>query len=407
MANKKLTNAQVLETHLRENVDKKDIDIAKAIKEAYPKAFEKSKLDSVRKRIGELRLELNLPQGVERKSLTVEESIEEDKRIKNLQSKNADYKIKYEHLLKQVDKKDRIIDLHTELSKIVSVNPIKVNKSLGKSQATVLTALSDVHIEQRIDKMSVNGLNEYNPDIAKKRINSYFVNLIKLIKKERQDVVIKNLVLALLGDNIHGLIHEEYIQTNYMTPIQASLYAYELLLQGFNYILENDNQLENITIVCKVGNHSRTTEKSYTDAEAVMSFEYGIYKHLAKHFENEKRITFIIEENYLTYLQIYDKRIRFHHGHAFRYGGGIGGLYIPLLKYVLRLNEQQHADIDVMGHWHTHIHIPQALINGSVCGFNAYSSKLGFKPEPPTQQFQLIDANRGFTLNLPILLESN
>jgi hypothetical protein len=404
---KKLSKPEILEAHLRENPDKKDIDIAKAIKEAYPQLFKTSKIDSVRKRIGELRLELNLPQGAEKKQLTVQESIEEDRRIKSLQDKNADYKIKYEHLLKQVDKKDRIIDLHTELSKIVSVSPIRVNKSISKSQATVLTALSDVHIEQRIDKASVNGLNEYNPDIAKIRINNYFINLVKLIKKERQDVVISNLVLSLLGDIIHGYIHEEYQQTNYMTPIQASLYAYELLLQGINYILENDDKLEHITVVCKVGNHSRTTEKSYTDAEALMSHEYGIYKHLAKHFENEKRINFIIEESYLTYLDIYDKTIRFHHGHAFRYGGGVGGLYIPLLKYVSRLQEQRHADIDFIGHWHTHIHIPQALVNGCVCGFSAYSSKLGFKPEAPTQQFQLVDSQRGFTLNLPILLESN
>jgi len=406
---KELTKPEILEKVLRENYTKKDIEIAGAIKKAYPDVFKDTQTETIRKQVGAMRHSVDLPETKKapEKPITVAEVIEEDRIVRNLKKSAGDYKLKYEHLLKQDEKKSQLIDLHTKLAEIIDVEPVVENPSIKKSQATVLTLLSDIHIEHRIDKVSVNWLNEYNPDIARRRIHSYFTNLMKLIRKERQDVVIENVVVGLLGDNIHGFIHEEYQQTNYMTPIEASLFAYEQLLAGFNYMLENDDKIKNFTIICKVGNHSRTTEKSYTDAEAVMSFEYGLYKHLAKHFENEKRIKFIIEENYFTYFDIYNKTIRFHHGHAFRYCGGIGGLYIPLLKFVLRANQQRFAHVDAIGHWHSHIHIPQAMVNGCICGLNAYASKLGFQPEPPTQQFQLIDSKRGFTLNLPILLESN
>ena len=145
------------------------------------------------------------------------------------------------------------------------------------------------------------------------------------------------------------------------------------------------------------------TDKVYSDSEAVMSHEYGIYKYLEKVYGD--KINFHISESYFSYHTIYDKIIRFHHGHGFRYVGGIGGIYMPLMRFILKVNQQHTADLDVMGHWHQTIHIPEALINGSVCGFDAYALRKAFKPEPPMQQYQIIDSKRGFTYNIPIHLE--
>ena len=130
-----------------------------------------------------------------------------------------------------------------------------------------------------------------------------------------------------------------------------------------------------------------------------------IYHLLAHEFQD--KIKFIIDNGYFTYYQIYDKTLRFHHGHAFRYAGGIGGLYVPLQRYRLKVNQQRKADLDLIGHWHTtdFLRNTKTLINGSVCGFDAYAMRFGFEPEPPQQQFLIQDSKRGYTINTPIILE--
>lgn len=404
-----MTKSKLIDSFLKENYNLLDITIAEKIVEKFPKQFPRERLDSLRKRVGErrrvlgLKREESLDVKIKKGDVKIEDVIREDKKIINLKRSSSDYRTKYEYTVKELEKANKIIELHTRLGNDSKPYEIKEIKGV-KSQGTVLTLLSDIHAEKRITKESVSGLNEYNPDICAKRVDRYFINLIKLIKKERQDIHIENLVMGLLGDNIHAYIHEEFQQTNYMTPIEASLFVYDLLVSGFNYILNNDDKLKTINIICKVGNHSRTTEKCYSDDEALMSYEYAIYKHLEKHFENEKRLNFIIDNSHFSYFNIYDKTIRFSHGHNFKFANGIGGIYIPLMKFLLRANQQIKANISCMGHWHTAIKIPEAIINGSVCGFDAYAMRYGFSPEPPTQQFQIVDSKRGFTVNCPIIL---
>jgi hypothetical protein len=216
--------------------------------------------------------------------------------------------------------------------------------------------------------------------------------------------VINDLIWGWLGDFIHGFIHEEYIRTNYLSPIDASIWMTELLARGIRKVLE-DGEFSRVVIICKIGNHSRITNKVYSDEEAAMSHEWGIYKNLAKMFPT---IGWVIDESYFTYFNAYDKTLRFHHGHAFRYMGGIGGIQIPLMRFIAKVNRQRRADMDIIGHWHQRSFDATNgfLINGCVDGADPYSIRLGFPIEPPTQQFQLLDNNRGFTINAPIMLES-
>ena len=315
----------------------------------------------------------------------------------NLKSVNAHLLDEIESLRQQVKFYDNLVN--------TEATPIVAKQSGCRHEATVITALSDIHYEERITKASTNGLNEYSPSISRKRLQTYFVNLLKLTENNRHDVTIDNLVLALLGDNIHGFIHDEYLSTNYMTPIQASYEIVEHLIGGIKYLLDN-GKFKHITVVCKVGNHSRTTEKIYSDTELVNSYEFLIYKFIAKYFQEKYSgaIDFVIDDSYFSYVSVYGKTIRFEHGHAFKYAGGIGGIYVPLMRHLLRGNKNRPFDLAVMGHWHQFETISNCLINGSVCGFNAYSDRKGFQYSDPMQQFQLVDSKYGFTVNSKVFL---
>jgi hypothetical protein len=300
----------------------------------------------------------------------------------------------------ELKNKDRLLKLYQ-----VETNPITVIEAPEKSRrdyATALTLLSDIHAEHKITLESTNGINKLTPSITTRRLEVYAINLVKRIKKHQKEVKIDELIIGMLGDMIHGFIHEEYLRTNYMTPNEAMLFVIEQLERVIKHIIDNCD-LKRITIVGKVGNHSRTTQKVYTDEEAVYSYEWAIYKILQKIFP---KINWVIENSYYSYLKVYDKDVRFSHGHEIKYAGGIGGIYVPLQRNRLRANQIRKAHLDCIGHYHTTDFLRNSgvLMNGSGCGADAYSIRKGFEPEPPMQQFLLIDSKRGFTVNEPILL---
>lgn len=310
----------------------------------------------------------------------------------------SDLKVQNAELVKEVERLQNIIEVYNGIKSPRKELIIKPYERNGVDEAVALTLHSDSHIEKRIDKSETNGLNFYNPDEAARRIITHFHNLIKILSKQK-DVKIHHLIVGLLGDIIHGFIHEEYISSNYMTPIEATIYAYDVYTKAFSLLSELN--LKEITVVCKVGNHSRTTKKVYVSSELKHSYEYQLYSLLSQKFTEYK---WIIEENYNTYFKVYDKVIRAHHGHAFSYVGGIGGIYPSMLRWIAKQNETQVADLDIMGHWHTPIWVGNVLVNNSVCGADAYSLRKGFKAYPPSQQLLLIDKKRGFTVNYPIIL---
>lgn len=312
----------------------------------------------------------------------------------------TDLKLHNKILLKEIEALSNKIEYYVN-AKTVIPKPIKPVFKAGKGEATALTLLSDIHCEEKITKASTNGLNEFSPDICTVRVNNYFVNLLKLVNNHRNVVNIDNLVIGLIGDNLHGWIHDEYIGTNFMTPIQATLFIQERIEAGLTYLLDH-GKFKRIVVVCKVGNHSRTTDKIYGQTELINSYEYFLYKYLENKFKGQ--IEFLIEENYFSYLDVYDYTLSFEHGHAFKYAGGIGGIYPTLMRHLAKSYSVKRFDLACMGHWHSTIHLPNALINGCVCGYNDYARRKGFSFEPPKQQFLLINKEKGFTSNETIFL---
>lgn len=83
---------------------------------------------------------------------------------------------------------------------------------------------------------------------------------------------------------------------------------------------------------------------------------------------------FIIPQSYLSYIQVYDKTIAFHHGHAVKYAGGVGGITISMNKAVAQWNRTRVADIYCCGHFH------QVFDGGSVTTHSLCTSKPHMNP---------------------------
>jgi hypothetical protein len=334
---------------------------------------------------------------------TIEESIESDRRVRTLRAENTELKRKYQTTLGQVTSLERSLDTITGINEFVpsAIANTPINKD--KHEAVPLIGLSDWHVGERVKKETVNGLNEYDPDIASDRAKKLFQNAVTLIKKERHAVNINQAVVWLGGDFISGYIHPELMENNTMSPTQEIMFAQSLLAGGIELLLK---EVDRLIIPCSFGNHGRTTEKSRVSTGAYNSLEFLMYHNLAKYFKDEKRIIFQISEGIQTYLTVLGQTLRFAHGDfGFKYQGGIGGLAIGMNKFVANSNKAIRADMTMIGHYHTLMYNTDWCVNGSLIGAGAYSLGLGFAPERPQQIFRLIDSKYGFTGCFPLLCE--
>ena len=276
----------------------------------------------------------------------------------------------------------------------------KFNKRKAGTRYAV-ALFSDAHIEETVKSASVTGLNEYNVKIAKKRIEKYFANLVSCLNTDK----VEYLLFASLGDTISGFIHEELSQTNELTPLEATFEAQNLIYNGLKYICDN-TELKRIKFVGIVGNHSRVTNKIQHSNGYKMSYEWLMYKNIQKQAELEGLpIEFDIPESEMAIEDTSDgKRFLFIHGFQIK-GSGNGtvcGIYPSLGRLSLKYGKVYKQDKIYLGHFHSCISIPNAVVNGSIIGYNSYALTNGFAYEEPAQMYELYDTNIGQLLTRQI-----
>jgi len=296
------------------------------------------------------------------------------------------------------DSLDVALAVNSSAPKIKVIDPIIATGT--ESEATAVAVGSDWHAEETVDPENVNGLNEYNLDISDGRITKFFSNIIRLTEVERHATRIDTLVLALLGDLITGYIHDELVETNGLSPTETVIWLRDRLIAGIRLLIDRGN-FKRIVVICANGNHGRTTKKMRHATSAANSYEWLLYHIVAKHLPE---VEWHIATSYHTYLEVYGKQFRFHHGDGINYQGGIGGLTIPLEKAIAAWNKAKVADLDIFGNWHTQMQNPKWVSNGSLIGYNAYSIAIKAPYEPPQQTYFLVDSKRGRTGTWPIFL---
>lgn len=329
------------------------------------------------------------------------QKVEQDMLVARMKHDAKCLHAKYNALLSRTKVLEQERDAIAILAKTNTSHKIEPMFSSGTGEATAVIMASDWHSEERVRPETVNGKNNFTLEIATKRANELFANSVKLLRKEQSVIRINEIVLWLGGDFISGNIHDELLETCVLRPVDAALYAKNLIVSGINHLLETTKC--NLTVVCSPGNHSRITKKTHIATEHGNSLEYYMYKTIAELYNGEKRVKFVIEEGYLTYLPVYGLRVRFHHGHQCKYQGGVGGLTVPLNKSIAQWNKTQWADLDVLGHFHTSTDGGNFMENGSLIGYSPFAVAIKASYEPPKQMFFLIDKKRGKTVTTPIL----
>lgn len=307
-----------------------------------------------------------------------------------------------------VDKKlraayDRITELENQLDTVIKIKEQddgriivpKPDKNL-KHPAIPCVLWSDWHIEETVNPRTINHVNEYNVAIAEQRSFTLFENTVKMINKEKHYSDITSIFVWLGGDFITGYIHEELEEENELSPLEAVRVAKKLIIGGIEY-LAKETGIPNIIVRCNWGNHGRVQKKKRVATSYKNSYEFHMYHEIKDYFAGTS-VKVLLDESRESYTRLFDKYdIRTWHGDNIRYSGGIGGVTVPLRKFIMRQDQNRKADYNLIGHFHQCWQVTEnCQMNGSMIGYNAYAQELGCRMEPPMQALQMLSYKHGF-----------
>ena len=293
---------------------------------------------------------------------------------------------------------------HVEQQDLQPVQWLSPTKPSSKSSATLMLMLSDLHLDEVVDPNEVEGLNAYNRAIAKMRLQRWSMNVIKMSRHYLAGMKYDGVVVLLGGDIFSGDIHEELKETNEDTILGSFVFWAEQIASVLDVLGDEFNRVH---VACVAGNHGRMTRKPRAKLRARTNFDWLLGKQLQRHFVGDKRFTFEVPEGTDAIVQVYDSTHLLSHGDQVHGGGGIGGIYPPIMRMRARKAQRfsatgQTFDTLWIGHWHQYLPSPSLVVNGSMKGIDEYSYINNFGFEQPQQALAIIAPNKGITIQAPI-----
>jgi hypothetical protein len=268
--------------------------------------------------------------------------------------------------------------------------------------------ISDVHMGEVIDPREVMGINAYDPDIARARMQRYFESAAALGPMWAQRTECMGALIAWAGDLTSGDIHDELARTNALTSNEQVLAMVELCIGGIKLMKRTYGKVHNVFVP---GNHGRQTPKPTAKLYARLNYDTLIGKLVALAFADDKDVTFQIADGRDVVTVIFGRTIFTTHGDGMGTGGGQGfaGPLLPIVRGTKKVEAQQarmeqRPDLILHGHYHTSANPGPVLSNGSVPGYSEYGNGLRASVEPPQQWLFMLQEKWGLAERTEIKL---
>jgi uncharacterized protein YdbL (DUF1318 family) len=325
-----------------------------------------------------------------------------DAETARLRGELTDLRKKYQAALHEMERAKEASDNLKALANIGTKKIARKRPAGKRPEATAILVCSDWHVEERVDPATNVPGNAYTLDIADDRIKQLVQRAAMLIEHEQSLTGIRRIVVAALGDFLSGGIHEDLVEVNQLPPLAAKRWAGERL----NGVIGAMGEIAPVLVATSSGNHGRSTMKPRIATENDHSFEQDLYITMAAS-ERRENVSWQIGAGYLNIVDLDGFLVRFHHGHAIRFGGGVGGLTIPANKAIANWNISRRVALDVFGHWHCFSWLPYRFVaNGCLIGHNAFADRIKAEYQPPSQSLIIVDHEHNrVTKVLPIFVK--
>jgi len=277
-------------------------------------------------------------------------------------------------------------------------------KKQTKETGIVCAVLSDTHFDEVVNPDEIQGRNAYNRDIGVKRLRKFFEKIVLLSNDYLTGLDYSGCVLFLGGDLFSGDIHTELTETNEDTMLGSVLFWADQLSSGIGMLAD---EFGNVHVPCVVGNHGRRTRKPRSKLRARDNFDWFLAKTLESHWAGDDRVTFNIPDSPDCFVTVHDSTYLLTHGDQARGGGGIGGIWPPIMRLVARKRNNSDFTCMVLGHFHQLILAPSSgfIMNGSLKGYDEYASVENFPFEVPQQALWINVPDKGILWQTPILVQ--
>ncbi len=290
--------------------------------------------------------------------------------------------------------------------KWLSVNKKKKSPRRKKYHGVPLLMLSDIHAGELVKPETVGYTNEYNMSVCRDRLQRVIDKAIIYCRDSLAPCDYRGFVLALNGDMISGVIHEELLESADV-PVLESILSLSDILYGI--IIRLHEEFGSLYIPCTVGNHGRLTPKKSYKGSVVNSYDWLLYQIMAKRLKRIKSIVFDIPfDNDIIYSVEGVNILQTHGDHGI--GGGGPQLYNSMVKaFGIRAARQAHygkpIDHMIVGHFHQHLLGQNFTVNSSVIGTSEYSHLHAFTPDPPAQVMMHCHPKHGIIYQAALLCD--
>lgn len=280
----------------------------------------------------------------------------------------------------------------------------------GKTASVPILCLGDWHYGERVNPAEAGGY-KFDAAIAEDRIRRAVEKTVSLTRDALAGLEYPGIVCALLGDMTSGALHPELAESDEYSVFMSILRVRDLIVGAIRALAD---EFGRVFVPTAVGNHGRSFDrkpraKGYTERNS----DWLIYQLVARHFENDPRVTVMVPDAGETVFRVYGRTFLLSHGDQLgtRGGDGIIGAIGPVMRGSLKtLRSVQSLGVDVdhliIGHWHQSIYLPQVTVNGTIKGPDEYALRMLRAPaEDPSQTLLVMHPEHGVTFRQPLFLK--
>lgn len=270
---------------------------------------------------------------------------------------------------------------------------------------------ADIHGGEVVEAAEVNGVNEYNVGIMKRRFNTLVDRTIDLCDKQGPGVEYPGIIINLAGDNVSGGLHPELQKTDELEIIPAVLEVRDMLVWGLRQMAD---RFGSVYAPAVAGNHGRGTPKPEYKRYVYKNFDWLIYELLRREFANDPRIVIDTRPANQVFYSVFGHRFLLVHGDMLGVKGGDGiiGAIGPIMRGEVKTRGTSASagmeyDTMLMGHWHQQLWLPRAIVSNTMKGYDEYA-KLGLNApiSAPTQPLWFMHHRFGITSKWDVHVET-
>jgi len=290
---------------------------------------------------------------------------------------------------------------HVAAANPASVPPVRE----GHSEDAVLL-LSDTHFGDVIRREDTSGFPEFDLVIAGNRFGYVIRKAKQCLSLHRAMYPIKRLYVWLGGDIGNGVLHDSPNSNALFPPAQVH-FSYNMLKFALDDLLTltepdatGNRVIEEIVLLCTVGNHMRMDEKMPHKYQAQRTLDWLIYQSIIERYSTHPKVKVRAEMSPYIFETIRNHRYLFAHGMQVGYRNSPDAQCKSMNSFIDKvralfdspewrrsngLQGETFARICI-GDIHVPVQFPRLISNGSLNGQNELGVNWTMEPIPAGQQ---------------------